>query len=387
MRFGTALLGLIVCLGPRTATPADGPYRDFSGQGAGFHGPGRQDEAPDTLTAVRLGLVGPAQGLAGQDLRQGVELALAEANRTGGYRGLPYELVFRPDDGPWGVVAHQVVRLAYEDQVWAVIAGLDGERAHAAELVSAKAWVPVLTPGAADLSLDYANVPWLFRCLPDDLSQAQLLLRAAAERGWQGLVVVSEGVRDARIGLARLQQAAREQHFDLFMHLEYDPRDPLAVLPRLRQVAADALLVWGRPATALPLISRLRKEGVVVPVLVPTLLALPEVADRGDELGEVVVAAPVDLSSPDSSFQAFRQDWIRRTGREPSYVALFAYDTTRLLLAAIQQAGLNRVRIRDALAGSSFRGLTGPFSFNSLGGRQEQPVLMELCQRRWVLYR
>ena len=71
-RFAPALLALAVCLGPRTATPADVPYRDFSGQGAQFHGPGRQDEAPDTLTAVRVGLVGPGQGAAGHDLRHGV---------------------------------------------------------------------------------------------------------------------------------------------------------------------------------------------------------------------------------------------------------------------------------------------------------------------------
>lgn len=348
------------------------PYRDLSAAGAAFNGPGRELPGPDTLSAVRLGLLGPAQSAAGQELQLGVRAAVEEANAAG--QGLPFVVIFRPDDGPWGVVASQVVRLAQEDQVWAVIAGLDGERAHAAELVAAKLWVPVLSPAAGDRTIDYANVPWMFRCLPDDRAQADTLARLCVRQGWQRLGVATEATRDGRIAAERLQEAVRACSLSLVLQVEYAPADPEAAALCLARAGAQALIIWGRPATALPLLIHLRQDGCVLPALGPALLALPEVAARGEVLGELIVAAPADLSVPAPP----------ALGDQPSYIALFAYDTTQLLIAALRRSGLNRARLRDELSGLTHTGLTGPFSFNSLGGRREGPVLMVARQGRWV---
>jgi len=349
------------------------PYRDLTAAGAGFHGPGREHEAPDTLGAVRLGLLGPAQGEAGRQLQLGVRVAVAEANAGGGQEGLPYEVVFRPDDGPWGVVARQVVGLAQEDQVWAIIGGLDGERAHAAELVAAKLWVPVLSPTAGDRTIDYANVPWMFRCLPDDRSQADSLAALCAGKGWRRIGIATEANRDGRIAAERLLEAARACSLNLALQIEYPAADPEAAALRLGRAGAQALVVWGRPETALPLLRRLRRQGCHLPVLAPALLALPEVAQDAS-LGELIAAAPADLSLPTPP----------SLGERPSYVALCAYDTAHLLIAALRRSGLNRARLRDELATASFAGLTGDLSFNGLGGRRQGPVLMHATQGRWV---
>jgi ABC-type branched-subunit amino acid transport system substrate-binding protein len=364
---------LSLCLLLGTGMARAEPYRDLSAAGARFHGPGRDAPAPDTLGAVRLGLLGPAQGQAGRELQLGVRAAVEEANAGGGQEGLPYEVVFRPDDGPWGVVAHQVVRLVQEDQVWAVIGGLDGERAHAAELVAAKLWAPVLSPTAGDRTIDYANVPWMFRCLPDDRSQADSLAALCARQGWRRVGLATEANRDGKTAAARLAEAVRACSLSLALQVEYAPVDPAATAPRLAGAGAQALIVWGRPQTALPLIARLRREGCTLPILVPSLLALPEVA-ADPSLGELITAAPADLSLPTPP----------ALGERPSYVALFAYDTARLLIASLRRSGLNRARLRDELAAAAFAGLTGPFSFNDLGGRQQGPVLMAAREGRWV---
>lgn len=369
----TTWLSLCLWLGLGVARGAE-PYRDLSAAGAAFNGPGRDAVAPDTLSAVRLGLLGPAQSPAGLALQLGVRTAVEEANAGGGYGGLPFVVVFRPDDGPWGVVASQVVHLAQEDQVWAVIGGLDGERAHAAELVAAKLWVPVLSPAAGDRTLDYANVPWMFRCLPDDRAQADSLAQLCARQGWQRLGVACEATRDGRIAAERLLEAARACSLSLALQVEYSPADPEQPAERLARCGAQALIIWGRPATALPLLARLRANGCTLPVLGPALLALPEVAAQEQTLGPLIVAAPADLSLPTPP----------ALGEHPSYLALFAYDTTQLVIAALRRSGLNRAQLRDALADTPYTGLTGEFSFNSLGGLQRGPVLMVARQGRWV---
>jgi ABC-type branched-subunit amino acid transport system substrate-binding protein len=363
------------------AAPAE-PYRDLSTAGSQFLGPTRELPEPDHLEAIRIGVTGPSVGRPGGELLAGVQLAVDEANAGGGYRGLPYEVVFRPDDGPWGVVARQVVRLASEDEVWVIIGSLDGERAHAAELVAAKLWVPVIAT-ASDYTIDYANVPWVFRILPDDLSQVTTLLDAAGAREWRRLGVVAEDWRDARQGARLFERRARQRGMEVVVHSRYDTYRPREGLDELAETDVDALCVWGRPGSAVDLIPALRRTGATWPLLLPTSLAVREIASL-ELLGDAVVAAPYDLSCQSAPLAAFRDRWRDHTGEDPGYMAPLAYDAACQAIAAIQRAGLNRARIRDELMAGTFVGLTGPFPYSSLGGRQRQPVPMGVADAGWV---
>lgn len=359
------------------------PYFDFSGAGSEFYGYGRELREPVVKT-VRIGVMGPERTPEGEQLRCGVEIALEEANEKGGYRGIPYEMIFRPDDGPWGTASKQVVRLVYEDKVWTIIGGLDGHHTHLAELVVAKAWVPVVTPSAVDFTVDYANVPWVFRCMPDDRRQAELLLEFARKRGYKRVVVLTEIGREAHAGFSRLREVSWRKRYPLTLHLQYPPYDPEIILTRLEGISADAIIIWGKGSPAIRLLRALRKRGVTVPVLGPSTLATPEMAREAPYVGELIVAAPCDLSRDDPEFLGFRRKFEKRTGKPPSPISLFAYDAARLVIRAIERAGLNRARIRDELASSSFIGLTGRISFDSLGGNRAEPILMSLSKGRWV---
>lgn len=378
-----ALLAIVALL-PICDLAADGasPYRDLSSAGSGFLGAGREIADPDTLTTVRIGVTGPARSAGGRELLAGVQLAIDEANAAGGYGGLPYEVVFRPDDGPWGVVASQVVRLAAEDGVWLIIGALDGGRAHAAELVAAKLWVPVITP-AGDHTIDYANVPWVFRAMPDDLSQVEALLDLAAEAGWQRLVLISETWRDAEQAAERFTRGAADRGLDLVLHHRYDSYQPEDGLQRLTELEVDAAVVWGRPFSALAVMDRLRALGMNQPLLLPSLLAVPAVAQL-ESLGHALAVAPYGLDSDSPGLVAFRRRWADRGYEAPSHVGVLAYDMARFALNAMGRAGLNRARLRDELARGDFDGLTGPFTFNSLGGRLQRPVPVTARQGLWA---
>ncbi len=375
--------------------PQDPTYRDFTGAGAGFYGESRDAPEPTNLSTVKIGVLGPARGKEGLQQRTAVEIAVEEANSRGGYRlkaesqespprQIPFEMVFREDDGPWGVAASQVVRFAYEDKVWAIIGGLDGQHTHLAELVVSKAWVPVISPGATDSSIDYANVPWVFRAVTADREQVSELLDLAERRGYRHLVVLTEIQREAYTGYLRLKEGSGRRHFTLEMHLEYPPENPTEIIPRIQAVQYDALLIWGRADSALALITGLRDAGVSVPILGPSGLATEELASAWEKLGAITVAAPCDLSRVNPAVMEFREKFVARTGMPPSAIALYSYDVARLVIASIEKAGLNRARIRDRISGSSFDGLTGKISFNSLGGNPARPVLMFLERNRWM---
>lgn len=215
---------------------------------------------------MRLGVLAPLTDPDGIAVLEGVSIALDEANARGGYHGLPYAVVARTTEGPWGITSRQGAALAYDDNVWAIIGGLDGQQAHLAELIAAKAWIPVTTPWASDLTIDYANVPWVFRTAPDDGSQARLLWRYALGRGLSRIVVAVEGTREGFVAQQRLLDAARASHHPPALVLQYGATAPEGQVPRIMNGDPEALVVLGTPgrrpeADSCPSPVRLRRAG------------------------------------------------------------------------------------------------------------------------------
>jgi branched-chain amino acid transport system substrate-binding protein len=381
------------------------PYSDFSGKGAGFYGEAGVDADLATLKTVRIGVLGPAKSKDGLHQRCAVQLAIQQANAAGGYKarsttaaagrasasgkgntiGIPYEMVFREDDGPWGVAARQVVQMAYEDRVWAIIGALDGQHTHMAELVVSKAWVPVVSPSASDGSIDYANVPWVFRASPSDTKQADALLDLAERRHYYRLIILSEAEREAHTGYLRLKERlARRSGLSLELHLEYSALAPAEIVPRLRDTRFDCLIIWGNAESAVPLMLKIREAGIGSPILGPASLAVQPVLERGAAMGNLTVAAACDLSRDSSAVGDFSSEFKKVAGEWPSATAFYSYDVARLIIQAIGAGGLNRAGIRNRISGGSFEGLFGRIEFNSLGGSLAPPVLLTLRENRWV---
>jgi len=374
---------LILTVLPLIAQGPQQPYFDFSKAGSGFYGPGREVPDPVDLTSVRIGVLGPGKDAEGLQMRTGVRMALDEMNRRGGYKGIPYEMVFRPDDGPWGMAAKQVVDLAYEDKVWTIIGGLDGQRTHIAELVVSKAWVPVVTPSASDMSIDYANVPWVFRCVPADSRQAELLLDFAKRQGHKHVVALTEAQRDGYTGFLRLREATGRKNIHLDAHLQFPSGNPEAVVPRLLGIDSDALIIWGSPGPSLTLLRAIRAAGIKTPVLGPASLASADITADSAWIGELVVAAPYDLSRQDPELLEFSARFKDLTGVPPTPIALLSYDAALLVAKTVGTAGLNRMRIRDELARTSYNGIVGKIQFNSLRGNIREPVILTFRNGRW----
>jgi branched-chain amino acid transport system substrate-binding protein len=374
---------LILTVLPLIAQGPQKPYFDFSTAGSGFFGPGRELPDPVGLTSIRIGVLGPAKEAEGLQMRTGVRMALEEMNRRGGYQGIPYEMVFRPDDGPWGMAAKQVVDFAYEDQVWTIIGGLDSQRTHIAELVVSKAWVPVVTPSASDMSIDYANVPWVFRCAPDNSREAELLLDYARRQGYKHVVAVTEAQRDGHTGFLRLQEATGRKNIHLDAHWQFPTGSPEAAVPNLLGSDSDALILWGSPGPSLTLLRAIRAAGIKTPVLGPASLASADITADSGWIGELVVAAPYDLSRQNPELLKFSARFKDLTGMLPTPIALLSYDATLLVGKAMVTAGLNRMRIRDELARMSYDGIAGKIEFNSLRGSTREPVILTFRNGSW----
>lgn len=343
---------LLLLAGLLTAEGGAGEaYYRFETSGSDFLGPRGLSTSADTL---RVGVIGPHTGAAAEQLRGAVELAAIEANERPGVP--PVAFLYHGDDGPWSSAAATAVRLIREAGVVALIAGPDGARAHACELVAAKLWVPVLAPTAADHTVDYANVPWAFRSGPDDRAQLEALLAAAAARDWRRLAWLGGSHRDDAVALA----TARRLVGDPARRLELVVTQDSAAL-----AAADAVVVWGGVDEAVTLLRRLRRAAPSVPALGPWTLTMPA-ARAANADGPLLASVPASGPRPP---ETFARRWRTLHRSEPTWLAALTYDAAALLAATIQDTGGEPVALRQALAAVTYDGVAGRFAFDALGGR------------------
>jgi branched-chain amino acid transport system substrate-binding protein len=350
-----------------------GPKAFFDGRNRPleYAGPGREDPEPADPAEVLLGYFGPSDPAHPDgDLWCAAQLAIEEANRQGGYRGKPFRLVPRWSDSPWTAGAAQVTKLVYSDRVWAILGGIDGPTAHLAEQVVAKAWLPLVCSATTDRTANSANVPWMFLSLPGDHLQAPVLADQIAKgAAGKDFIVVSGDDHDSRSFLAELSRALGK--LELAPRYQYTCRpaaeDVSDLVARVVGARPAAVVVVADPHGSARLVSSLRRAGFAGSVLGGPWMGRRRFLEEAGPAAEGAVF-PLVVESEKRS-QPFFDTFQKRFQREPDYAAACTYDSVRMLVAAIQEAGLNRARIGDALRElSPWEGVSGTVEWDPLGG-------------------
>lgn len=127
-----------------------------------FYGAGREKLPPTNLTEVRIGFLGPLEGSIIQDLGEqmlhGATLAIEEANKKGGYKGMPFKLMIHNDVGLWGAAANEVVKMD-DEGVWAWLGSIDDIVSHVAIRATLKLEIPNVNTGDPDPTFTETNIP------------------------------------------------------------------------------------------------------------------------------------------------------------------------------------------------------------------------------------
>lgn len=352
------------------------PYFQFFVDPLEFTGPGRGKPEPDVAT-VKIGLLAPLErsheAYIGRPLLEGAEVAVAKANAAGGYKGKPYELVVRNDTGLWGASANEMVRFSYEDSVWSVIGTVDGANTHIAIRVALKTEIPVINVGDTDPTLVETKIPWVFRNIADDRQMAYTIAYYLyGELELKRVAIVRADNRYGRFGvgefLAGSVRLKRPAPIEVNYEIAYDHVNPdfAAQIERLEKVAPDAVVLWADAEAAAHLLKRMREVGLDMPVFACDRVVHSRFLEIAGKAAEgVVVAYPYNPDADIPELKAFKRAYRERYHTEPTVYAAHAYDGAWMIMKAIQQAGLNRYRIRDTLAAMNpYSGITGEIVFD-----------------------
>jgi branched-chain amino acid transport system substrate-binding protein len=347
-----------------------------------FYGAGREIPAPKDLKEIRIGFLGPLEGSQilslGTQMLQGASLAIEEANKKGGYNGIPFKLMIHNDVGLWGAAANEVVKMD-DEKVWAWLGSIDDIVSHVAIRATLKLEIPMVNTGDTDPTFTETAIPWVVRVISDDRQSSYALVdRIYKKDGHSRVAVIRTNGRYGRVGIKIFSETATRVGHPMVMEERFNDgeTDFKTQLERIIVTSPDAVLIWGNAKESALILQQMRQMGIKLPVYGSSRMVSGEFLKiAGNEADGVVTTCQYNPDADIPQLKAFQNNYFKKYGTEPETFAAHAYDGMNIIIAAIKKAGLNRVKIRDVLTDlktfQGYQGITGKIvldaSWNDIG--------------------
>jgi branched-chain amino acid transport system substrate-binding protein len=351
------------------------PYYEHYTDVVEYNGAARDISDPDlkTLDEIFIGFIAPLhdhpdQAL-GNRMLHGTSLAIKEANAAGGYCGKPFRLLLHNDSAIWGASSNEVVKMVYDEKVWAMFGSISGDTTHIALRVTLKAETPLVNSASTDPTIPETIIPWYLTDLQDDRIQGYTLARHIyTELGLKRIALLRVNDRYGRFGVIKFRDASRRLGHPVVIEQKFllGSTDFRHQLRAIQDSRADGIVLWTDQAPAAAILQQMQELGMKQRVfgshrtIGDDLLKLAGPAAEGFE-----AVYPFDPTRADKRWQDFSLRFESEYHERPDHFAALAYDAMQILLNAIYRAGLNRGRIRDALtATENYHGVTGEMTFD-----------------------
>ncbi len=357
-------------------------YKYFFLEPVQFYGAGRDKLPPKNIKEVRIGFLGPLEGSRilplGKQMLNGVTLAIEEANKKGGYKGLPFKLMIHNDVGLWGAAANEVVKMD-DEKVWVWLGSIDGIVSHVALRATLKAEIMMVNTGDSDPTFTETNIPWMIRVISDDRQSGYALASYIfVKKKHNRLAVIRTNSRYGRVGVMEFKGVAVRLGHPIRIEEQFKNGDTdfTMQLNHIKKISPDAILIWGNAKESALILKQIRKMGMNQPVYGSDRMVSDEfLTTAGQDAEGVVTTSPYNPNANIPILKTFQANYYNRFSLKPDVFAAHAYDGMNLIIKAVKKAGLNRVLIRDVLTDlktfQGYNGVTGKIildaSWNDIG--------------------
>jgi branched-chain amino acid transport system substrate-binding protein len=379
-----------------------------------YSGAAREVPAPDlkTLSEIRIGFLGPIGNnpdhVLGERMLHGVQLAIDEANASGGYGGKPFRLMLhndydnwqagqmygtaRPTDPEiWGAAASAVARMVYDENVWAIFGSISSETTHIALRAALRAEVSIVNSASTDFTIPETLIPWYFTDIQDDRVQCLTLARRMySEVGLKRVGILRVNNRYGRFGVMKLRDASRRLGHPIVIEQKYLPgaTDFRRQLRVIQDSRTDGIVIWADQAETAGILKQMQELGMKQRVFGSHRTVGSELLQQAGAAAEGFEAVfPYDPDRQDPRWISFQKSFKAKFGEEPDQFSSLAYDAAQAMLASICKAGLNRARIHDALADIEvYKGVTSNMVFDT-NSKNTTPMFLATVHNGKIAYR
>lgn len=342
---------------------------------------------------IKIGYFGDLSGPTfnfGQSAKNGVLLAAAEINRAGGINGRKLDVVIEDDQGSPERAALVVNKLTHQDNVVALIAGGASGSSLAAGPNAQAAKVPMISPSSTNPAVTQIG-DYIFRACFIDAFQGDVMARFAFNtlKAKKAAIMLdynspySRGLTDFfELSFTKLGgQVVSKQSYT------QGDADFKGQLSSINATEPDVIYLPGYYGDITIIAKQARQLNITQPLLGGDGWDAPELWPLGgDALNGSYITNHYSVDDPSPATQKFAQDYrLQSANLAPDAHAALAYDAMRFLAEAIQRAGTEGPKLRDALAATkNFSGITGMISMDKDRNAVKPAVVLKLEDGRYI---
>jgi branched-chain amino acid transport system substrate-binding protein len=304
---------------------------------------------------IKIGVTGPFTGGSapmGTSMRDGVKLAVAQINASGGVLGRQLQLVERDDEAKNERGVQVAQELIHKENVIATLGFINTGVALASQRFYQDAKIPVINNVATGsiITQQFAKQPenYIFRTAANDAIQSAMIIdEAIVKRKFTKVAILADSTNYGQLGREDLEKALTAKGVKAVATEKFNIKDVdmTSQLLKAKQAGAQAILTYGIGPELAQIANGMEKLGWKVPMIGSWTLSMGNFIDNAGKNGNGTLMPQTFIQEADSpKRKAFIDGYVKaykpENGRIPSPVsAAQGYDSVFLLAAAIKQAG------------------------------------------------
>ncbi|CAN2048713.1 branched-chain amino acid transport system substrate-binding protein [Candidatus Magnetomoraceae bacterium gMMP-13] len=320
--------------------------------------------------------------------RNGVLLAIEQINKSGGIHGRPVELIVK-DDQHDAKVAVQVDKELIAEGVVAIIGHMTSTMSMAVYPLINKEKIIMISPTSSTDELTGID-DYFFRITSASKTDSDQLARYAFK---------IMGLRKIR-GLYDLSNQVYTEGYYRNFKTEFESMGgtlaPATTFISGKEVSyfkmaenlldSDGVFILAGPIDTAMICQQLRKLDTKIPIIASGWAKKPDLLHHGGHTVEGVIFPQIfNEESMHKDYVRFKQQFIKRFGKKPNFVAAYSYEAAQLLFVALLK-NRDPARLKDSILSQQiFSGLQGDIRMDKYGDRHRSGSLVTIRNNKFIL--
>ena len=343
---------------------------------------------------VKIGLSAPLTGdwaEYGNDFKRAVQMVIDRTNKMGGVHGKKIELVIEDSRGDPKESVLIAEKFVADPDIIAEIGDFSSSSCMAAAPIYERANMTQLSPTSSHM---------------DFTKKGENMFRVVATQGYEGPYNARWAVQD--LGKKKLAtiyinndwgvdankyfvMEAKKLGAEIVAEEAFVPgeKDFAAILSKLKRLEPDLIYLPTFYADAAAILNQAKRMRFTPVVMANSSLFSEKTIELGGDAVEgIIIPANYFITDPRPAAQEFTKGYRTTYDMEPNQFAALAYDAANLMIAALQEVGLDdRSKVREGLLSlKGFEGATGSISYAEGRDPVKELVRITIKNGQWVLY-
>ena len=339
--------------------------------------PGLQSAMADTIKiGAILAVTGGASFLGGPEART-LEMMVEEVNANGGVNGKKIDLIIKDSGANPEKAISFTKQLIEEEKVFAIIGpSTSGETMKIKNIVE-EAKMILVSCAAAEVIVNPV-AKYVFKTPQKDSHAVQKIYGTMKDLGITKIAVLAGNTGFGKAGRGQLEKMAADFGIEVLMAETYDKKttDLSAVVAKLMSNKdIQAVVNWSIVPAQGILAKNMRQAGWDVPLFQSHGFGNVKYIEAGGAAaegiifpaGRLLIAEDLADSNPQKALLIkYKNDYEAKYDDQVSTFGGHAYDALTVLLAAIEKAGTDKEKVRDAIENlQGVAGTAGVFNFSA----------------------